>query len=135
MENTHAEKQTNEYIPGVCNIGPAERRARRLFGWMGLGATVVLWGIFILAHIPQAWRLFIFLPAGMAATGFIQSALHFCAGFGMKGVFNFGPEVGKTDTVIQAEFRKKDRQKALFILLLSVLVGGVVAVAAFLIRI
>jgi hypothetical protein len=52
----------------------------------------------------------------------------------MKGVFNFGPEVGKTDTVIQAEFRKKDRQKALFILFLSAVTGAVAAVAAVLIK-
>jgi hypothetical protein len=134
MENTNTEKPKNEYIPGVCNIGPAERRAREMSGWIGLAITIVLWGIFIFAHTPQIWRLFIFLPAGMAATGFLQSAFHFCAGFGMKGVFNFGPEVGKTDTVIQAEFRKKDRQKALFILFLSAVTGAVAAVAAVLIK-
>lgn len=124
----------SEYIPGVCNIGPAERRARRKGGWIGLGMTVLLWVIFIVIQVPQVWRFFIFLPASMAATGFLQSAFHFCAGFGMKGVFNFGPEVGKTDTVMQAEFRKKDRQKALFILLLSVIAGTVAAVTAFLIK-
>jgi hypothetical protein len=128
------DKSKSEYIPGVCNIGPAERRARRLVGWIGLGATIALWVIFALTSTPHIWRLFVFLPASMAAAGFLQSALHFCAGFGMKGVFNFGPEVGKTDTVLQAEFRKKDRQKALFILFLSVLIGAVAAVAAFLIR-
>jgi hypothetical protein len=131
-ENTDTSK--SDYIPGVCNIGPAERRARRMAGWIGLVTTIALWTIFILARTPQIWRLFVFLPASMAATGFLQSALHFCAGFGMKGVFNFGPEVGKTDTVLQAEFRKKDRQKALFILFLSVLIGAVAAVAALLIK-
>jgi hypothetical protein len=135
MDKEGNDKQKNEYIPGVCNIGPAERRARKMGGWLGLGATIVLWGIFIAARTPQIWRLFIFLPASMAATGFLQSAMHFCAGFGMKGVFNFGPEVGKTDTVEQAEFRKKDRAKALFIIFLSMAIGAVVAVAAVLIRI
>jgi hypothetical protein len=132
MENANKEK--NEYIPGVCNIGPAERRARRMAGWMGLAATITLWGIFIFAHIPQIWRLFIFLPASMAATGFLQSAFHFCAGFGMRGVFNFGPEVGKTDTVEQAEFRKQDRNKALFIIFLSCVIGAVAAAAGVLIK-
>lgn len=122
------------YIPGVCNIGYAERRARRMSGWIGMGIMAMLWAIFILARIPGAWRLFIFLPASMAATGFLQSAFHFCAGFGIRGVFNFGPDVGKTDTVIQEGFRKKDRQKALFILFLSALIGLVAAMAAFLIR-
>jgi hypothetical protein len=130
VEKAETNKTKSEYIPGVCNIGPAERRARGMVGLIGLVITIVLWVIFILVHIPQIWRFFIFLPASLAATGFLQSAFHFCAGFGMKGVFNFGPEVGKTDTVLQAEFRKKDREKALFILFLSMVVGAVVGVAA-----
>lgn len=134
MEKEKTDKSKSDYIPGVCNIGPAERRARRMVGWIGLVTTILLWAIFVLARTPQLWRLLVFLPASMAAAGFLQSALHFCAGFGMKGVFNFGPEVGKTDTVLQAEFRKKDRQKALFILFLSVLIGAAAAVAAVLIK-
>jgi hypothetical protein len=49
----------------------------------------------------------------------------------MRGVFNFGPEVGKTDTVEQAEFRLKDRRKARLIGLYSALVGIAVAFAGF----
>jgi hypothetical protein len=135
MEKDETNKTKSEYIPGVCNIGPAERRARRMVGLGGLGITIVLWAIVIFVHVPQIWRLFIFLPASMGATGFLQSAFHFCAGFGMKGVFNFGPDVGKTDTVMEAEFRKKDRQKALFILFLSVMIGVAVALAAVVIKI
>jgi len=135
MEKDETNKTKSEYIPGVCNIGPAERRARKMVGLGGLAITIVLWAIFIFVHVPQIWRLFIFLPASMGATGFLQSAFHFCAGFGMKGVFNFGPEVGKTDTVMEAEFRKKDRQKALFILFLSAVIGLVVSAVAVLIKV
>jgi accessory gene regulator protein AgrB len=128
------EARKNEYIPGVCNIGEAEIRMRAASGWAGLAGVIVLWAILALVHSAQVWRLFVFLPASLAAAGFYQAALHFCAGFGMKGVFNFGPDVGKTDTVIQAEFRKKDRQKAVFILLLSALTGAAAALAAFFIK-
>lgn len=121
-----------EYIPGVCNIGRAEIRRRRQSGWLGLAATIVLWGIFWLLRVPAPWRLFLFLPAMIGATGFFQAALHFCAGFGMRGVYNFGAQVGKTDTVEQAEFRRKDRRKANQIALYSALVGIVVGVAGFL---
>jgi hypothetical protein len=124
----------SEYIPGVCNIGPAERRLRRRVGWAGLGLSVVFGAVCILARIPSPWRLFIFLPASLAAVGFLQSAFHFCAGYGKQGVFNFGAEVGKTDTVQQAEFRQKDRQKAQLILILSAMIGLVAAGAAFLIE-
>jgi hypothetical protein len=121
-----------EYIPGVCNIGPAERSLRRKVGWIGSGITIALWAVLLSDHTPRIWRLFIFLPAAMAAVGFLQSAFHFCAAFGLKGLFNFGSELGKTDTVMQAEFRKKDRQRAWLILFLSVMTGMITAAAAYL---
>jgi hypothetical protein len=120
------------YTPGVCNIGPAEIRKRRQAGWLGLGATILLWAIFFIFRVAAPWRLLLFFPAAMGATGFLQAALHFCAGFGMRGVFNFRSEVGQTDTVEQAEFRLKDRRKASLIGLYSVLAGAVVAIAGFL---
>jgi hypothetical protein len=68
----------------------------------------------------------------LSAEGFLQAALHFCAGFGMKGVFNFGSELGKTETVEQAEFRRKDQRKALLISLYSALIGIAAAILGFL---
>jgi len=120
-----------EYIPGVCNIGPAEIRMRRRSGWIGLAATILLWAAFWFLQVPAVWRLTLFFPAAMSAVGFLQAALHFCAAFGIGGVFNFGSEVGKTDTVEQAEYRRKDRQQALLIGLYSALIGIAVAVAGF----
>lgn len=120
-----------EYIPGVCNIGPAEIRRRRQAGWVGLGATILLWAIFWIFRVPDSWRLLLFFPAAIGATGFLQAALHFCAGFGMRGWYNFGPEVGKTETVEQAEFRRKDRGKALLIGVCSILAGAVIAIAGY----
>jgi len=121
-----------EYVPGVCNIGPAEIARRQRSGWVGAGATIVLWAAFWLLHVPAPWRLLLFFPAALAATGFLQAAMHFCAAFGMRGVFNFGPNIGKTDSVEQAEFRQKDQQKARQIVLYSALIGIVVAIAGFL---
>ncbi len=120
-----------EYVPGSCNIGPAEIRRRRQSGWIGLGATVVLGAIFAVFRVPSPWRLFLFLPASLGAAGFLQAALHFCAGFGMQGVFNFGPQVGKVEAVEQQEFRVKDLRKARLIGLYSALIGIAVAVLTF----
>ncbi len=122
---------TTEYIPGVCNIGAAEIRRRRQAGWLGLGLTILLWAAFLIFRVPAPWRLLLFFPAMLGAAGFLQAAFHFCAAFGMRGMFNFGSEVGKTDTVEQAEFRRKDRGKAQMIGLFSVLVGIAVAIAGF----
>ncbi len=124
----------SEYVPGVCNIGPAEIRMRRLSGWVALVFTILLWGAFFLFRVPAPWRLLLFIPATGSAVGFLQAAMHFCANFGMRGVFNFGPQVGKTDTVEQAEFRRQDRRKALQILLYSSLVGIAVAAAGYILH-
>jgi len=119
------------YIPGVCNIGPAERVRRVRSGWAGLILTLVLEGLFIIFRVGAPWRLFLFLPATVGAAGFLQAAFHFCAAFGFGGVFNFTMDVGKTDTVVQAEFRRKDRGKALQIVSYSILIGMVVALLGF----
>lgn len=120
-----------EYIPGVCNIGPYEIARRRRAGWMGLVTTLLLWGLFTLLNVPAIWRLILFLPATASATGFLQAYFHFCANFGLRGVYNIVKPAGKTETVIQKEFRKKDRQKALRISAYSAAVGLAVALIAF----
>jgi hypothetical protein len=121
---------TTVYQPGVCNIGPAEIRTRRQSGILGAALTVVLLVGFVAFHVPDPWRLLIALPAGVGASGFLQAAFHFCARFGMSGLFNFGTEVGKTEAVHEQEYRRKDQRKALSILGLSLLAAIVVAVIA-----
>ena len=120
-----------QYIPGVCNIGRAEIKQRLVIGWVALVATSALWAAFILLKFAPPWRLVLFFPATLAAIGFLQAAWHFCAKFGLRGVFNFGPDVGKTDTVEQAEFRRQDRRTAMKIIGLSAIAGIVVAAAAY----
>jgi hypothetical protein len=90
----------------------------------------LLLAAFLIFPLPAPWRLTVFLPAAAAASGFLQAAFHFCAGFGMRGVFNFG-SVGKAETIEQAEFRRKDRGKARLIGLYSVLIGIAAALLAF----
>jgi hypothetical protein len=119
------------YVPGVCNIGPVEIAARKRFGWTGLIITIAVAALLFLVHADPWVRLVLFFPAAAAAMGLIQGYSHFCAGFGMKGFFNFGSELGKTETVQQQKFRKKDKQKAWRIIDASILTGMVVALIAF----
>ena len=119
------------YIPGVCNIGPAEIRRRRT---SGIGGAVVTAGVLaatVLTGGPKPLRLLAILPAAAAASGFIQAATHFCAGFGMRGVFNFG-DTGGTDTIEQAEFRAEDQARAKRILAQSLAIGAGLGGAALL---
>lgn len=119
------------YVPGVCNIGRVEIARRMQVGWVGAIVTIAVCIVLPVAHVPAVWRLLLFLPAALAASGFLQAYMHFCAGFGSRGLFNFGSEVGKTETVTQAEFRAKDRKKARLIIALSACIGAVVAVVSY----
>lgn len=123
--------EQSRYIPGVCNIGEAEIAQRKRVGWIGLIVTVVLWAILWYFNVAPLWRLVLIIPASMSATGFLQGFMHFCAGFGMRGAFNFGPGLYKTETVKDAEALEKDKRKAQRIFLYSVLIGVVVAAVAY----
>jgi len=111
-----------EYIPGTCNIGPAEIKGRKkgaIFNTI-LGIAIII--LLLLIHAGKPWRLLLFIPATMAVLGFQQVYSKFCAGFGLKGVFNLG-EMGKTFSVEQKEYFQKDRNKALKMILISLLAG------------
>ena len=118
-----------EYRPGVCNIGPAEIRRRRRAGHVGLAATLGLLALLLVVDAPPLTRLLIALPAAISASGYLQAALKFCAGFGGAGVFNFGP-LGTTETVVDAAARAADRRKAGQIGLASFAIGVAVGIAA-----
>ena len=118
------------YLPGVCNIGPAEIRVRRRAGFIGLILTAILLILFPVFHVPLWWRLVVLAPAGLSANGFLQAALHFCVGFGMRGLFNFGDDTTRQETVEQAEYRRADKRKAMLILGYSLVIGVVVFVIA-----
>lgn len=130
-EYTRSMSTNNRYIPGVCNIGPAEIRMRRVSGYVGLGITIVLLVLFYLVPTNSLWRLVVFLPAVLAASGFLQAQLHFCARFGMSGLFNFGDDIRHHESVDQVAYRKKDQQKALTIIAGSVVIGLLVAGVAY----
>lgn len=116
-----------EYIPGVCNIGTAERARRRLNGIISSIVAIILLAYLLLIDAPVAWRLLLVLPVAGAASGFLQDAMHFCAGFGIKGIYNVINSAGVTDNVDLEEFRKKDQRKALQIAGYSLAIGVLLA--------
>lgn len=120
----------DSYVPGVCNIGPAEIRRRRRAGWVALALGAALLGLLIVVGADRIWYLGLLVPATMAASGFFQAWFRFCAGFGMSALFNFG-ELGQTSAVHNAVARAKDRRKARTIFAYSVLVGVAAGLLAF----
>ena len=118
-----------EYRPGVCNIGPAEIAARRRTGHVGVIAAVVLFFILVALGVPPVVRLVIALPVAIAASGYLQAYLKFCAGFGARGVFNFG-NLGTTHRIDDAAARSADRRRAYQISLASFAIGLAVGLIA-----
>jgi hypothetical protein len=118
-----------EYRPGVCNIGPEEIARRRRSGHVSLLIAVVLLAVLVAIGAPPLARLLLILPAVTAASGYLQAWLKFCAGFGARGVFNFGP-VGPMHEVLDDDAKAQDRRRARQIGLASLLIGVVVGVIA-----
>jgi hypothetical protein len=117
------------YQPGVCNIGPAEIAARRRSGHVGVIATIVLFVILVAIGAPPIARLLVLFPAAVAASGYLQARARFCAGFGSRGVFNFGA-LGSTQHVDDAAARSLDRRRSLELGLSAFAIGLAVAVVA-----
>lgn len=119
----------SEYVPGVCNIGPAETSRRRRVGYLGIGGALVILAVAVTMDWPPAYRIAVAVPAAFAASGFIQAKLHFCANFGWRGFYNFG-NLGSEENVMAAEAARLDRAKALKIGAMSGAIGLAVGVVA-----
>jgi len=98
-------------------------------GWIGLGVTVVLWALFIVFHVSAPWRLFLFLPAMLAASGFFQGTKNFCVNFGMRGVENFGDKVGSIKVIEDPASKKRDKTRSYQIMGYAAIIAVIVAVA------
>ena len=119
------------YHSGSCNIGPDEIARRRRVGHVGLLASGVLLGGLLATGAPRPARALVALPASLAASGYLQARLRFCAGFGSRGVFNFG-RIGEVHQVDDPQDRTRDRARARQIGLASLAAGvaaGVIATA------
>lgn len=104
-----------DYISGVCNIGPAEIRRRRIVMWLGVLLSLVTLASFGQSNASQMDRLSIALPAFVFSIGFVQSRKKFCLAFGFMGAFNFG-KVGAITKVLTPEQRAADRKTAITLL-------------------
>jgi hypothetical protein len=119
----------DQYVPGACNIGPAEIARRRRVGHAGLIATVVLAAVLLALDAAPAWRLLLALPASLAAAGYLQAWQRFCADFGWRGVYNFGAP-GREERVAADEARAQDRRRALLVGAASGAIGLAVALVS-----
>jgi len=119
------------YVPGVCNIGPGEIKKRERVGWYALGATALLGVVLVASDAPEWTKAVLFFPATISALGFLQVWFQFCVAYGTKGLFNVSEADAKTESVSKKEFRKKDQQRSIIILVAAVLIGIAITASAF----
>jgi hypothetical protein len=120
---------TDRYVPGSCNIGPAEIALRRRAGHAGLVVTAALGAALLRSDLPRAWRLTLAVPAAGAASGYLQAHERFCADFGWRGVYNFDRR-GQEQPVAGDNALAQDRRKAMRIAAASAAIGVGVALVA-----
>jgi hypothetical protein len=103
---------SGEYVPGTCNIGDVDARARARVGWAGVGATIALAvGVLAIGAHP-AWMLAVAAPAYVAAIGLLQARSRFCVGYAAAGRYGFGDSRGPTGAVADGEHRAADVARA-----------------------
>jgi hypothetical protein len=117
------------YEPGVCNIGPAEIRRRRLGAVLGTVVAIVVAAVIFALGLPHPVRLLIALPAAGAIVGWFQAVLRFCVGFARLGVFNFG-ELGPMEKVADQAAHRADQRRAAQMIGVSLLGGLAIGIVA-----
>ena len=111
-----------EYIPGSCNIGKDEIKRRQRVAVIGAVATILGAFSIINKYESNFPRLWLFIPAMVFATGWIQSKKKFCLAYGFMGVFNFG-KAGAAQKVRSKDEKDADRATAFSILTQAVVLA------------
>lgn len=119
----------DNYLPGACNIGPAEIRYRMRYGYVALAIACVLVVALELAGGPRALRFLLVFPLGVAIAGFVQARMRFCLAYGWRGVFSINGR-RQLQHVQDREALRADRRTALRIMAI-VVTGSVSVTAAF----
>jgi len=111
----------SEYQPGVCNIGRDERRKRRTAGLLGATAAVGA-TLFVFATGRPPTMLLLTFPLWFGAfVGFVQDRLGFCVGFGALARYDLSGSGGDAGAVSDAEAVRRDRRRAVEVLVYSAL--------------
>jgi hypothetical protein len=108
----------DQYIPGSCNIGKSERNSRRLAGIISLAVSVIIWICVTSFSLDRSLILVSFFPLFFGILNLLQSYMSFCVYFGLFSLYNFF-EPGNQEKVIDNKFKRKDKEKAIKLILLS----------------
>jgi hypothetical protein len=100
------------YIPGICNINTEEIKKRRMMGHIGLALFVSVLIVLLVLAVSGYYRIIVFLPAMLAASGYLQARNHFCVGYASAGKQNAAPGSRTTTDIVDTTARVRDKYKA-----------------------
>jgi hypothetical protein len=101
------------YVPGVCNINREEIAKRRKIGQIGLTFFIIFLVVMLFVPISRYLRILLFIPAFVAATGFLQARNKFCVGYAGAGMENASDGSQEAKTIADDDAKLKDKQKAM----------------------
>lgn len=115
------------YRPGVCNIGPAARRERRLVALVSLTGAVGYAAFVLVSDLPTLLLLGLFVPLSVAIEWGLQARRSFCVTLALQGRYDFRDTAtdGGYGTVDQSTAREQDRRYALRLTLIGLVAGAV----------
>jgi hypothetical protein len=95
----------------TANIGPAERRKRRLLGIVALTVGVGVAFVLVVYGAPRWSRLIVFFPLWIAGLGLLQAKEKTCIALAARGVCNMDAgEVSLEDETLIERLRDKARK-------------------------
>ena len=103
---------TSDYVPGVCNINHSEIAYRKKAVYVGVVATVTLFGVLYLLDVQAYTRVILFVPIFIAVIGYLQTKNKFCVAYGASGKQNARNGSGTAEKVNDIDARRKDKQRA-----------------------
>ncbi len=97
--------------PEASNIGPRERRKRRLLGIVSLTVGVAVAFVLVVYGAPRWERLIVFCPIWLAGLGLLQAREHTCIALAARGTCNMDTGETRIDDVgLSAQLRTKARR-------------------------
>lgn len=109
-----------EYEPGVCNIGQDERTRRFRVGLAGFTAAAAFTAWVVATGQPPVYLLGTFVLTTGGFLGYLQARMQFCVGFAAMAQYDLSGSGGDNGTVTEADLRKKDRRRAVELLVYAV---------------
>lgn len=121
-----------EYRPGTCNIGRVEQRRRLAVGALSLTGAVAYTAWVLATDQPYDALGGAFLLLAGGFVGLLQYRLRFCVAFAALARYDLRGSGGDAGTVAEREWVRRDRWRAVGILVAAVLAAAALTVGVYL---